>query len=102
MIDEFRRKFQRREYEYSLHAVDRSILKHIMHREIEESVASGEIIEDYPTDKYGPSCLIYGRTNANRPIHVQCTYPKNLKVKIITVYEPDPGEWIEYRTRRGA
>ena len=30
--------------------------------EIFLSVLHGEIIEDYPTDKPYPSCLVYGRT----------------------------------------
>ena len=71
MIEDIRLKFSRSEYEYSLHAVDQSILRHISHREAEEAIADGEIIEDYPTDKYGPSCLIFGRTTNGRPIHVQ-------------------------------
>jgi hypothetical protein len=83
-----------------LHAVDQSILKHITRREIEEALATGEVIEDYPTDKYGPSCLVFGVTSTSRPIHVQCTYPDNPKVKIITVYEPDPNKWIGFRVRR--
>jgi len=100
MIDEIRQKFQRQEYEYSLHAVDQSILKRITRREVEEAVASGQIIEDYPTDKYGPSCPIFGMTATGRPLHVQCTYPTRPKVKLITVYEPDPTEWIDFKIRR--
>ena len=64
MIEELRRKFRQQEYEYSLHAVDRSVLKRIMRREIEEALAVGEIVEDHPSDKYGPSCLVFGRTAA--------------------------------------
>lgn len=100
MIDEIRQKLQRQEYEYSLHAVDQSILKRITRREVEEAVTSGQIIEDYPTDKYGPSCLIFGMTAAGRPLHVQCTYPTRPKVKLITLYEPDPTEWIDFKIRR--
>jgi hypothetical protein len=44
MIEDIRQKFRRQEYEYSLHAVDQSILKHITRKEIEEAVATGEII----------------------------------------------------------
>ena len=62
MIQRIREKFRALHYEYALHTVDQSILKNISRREIEEAVASGEIIEDYPTDKYGPSCLIFGLT----------------------------------------
>ncbi|MEG4054235.1 MULTISPECIES: DUF4258 domain-containing protein [unclassified Microcoleus] len=35
---------------------------------------AGEVIEEYPDDKYSPSCLIFGLTIANRPLHVQCSY----------------------------
>ncbi len=100
MIDELRQKFRRCEYEYALHAVDQSILKHITRQEVEEAMVTGEVIEDYPTDKYGPSCLVFGVTSTNRPIHLQRTYPDDPKVKIITVYEPDPNKWIGFRIRR--
>jgi len=46
---------------------------------------SGEIIEDYPEDKYGPSCLIYGITREGRILHVQCSIEP---VWIITAYDP--------------
>ncbi len=100
MIEEIRQKFKRQEYEYSIHAVDQSILKHISRKEVEESIANGEVIEDYPTDKYGPSCLVFGKTSSSRPLHVQCTYPSRRLIKIITVYEPDPKEWVDFKTRR--
>ena len=37
--------------------------------EIFYSVLHGEIIEDYPSDKPYPSCLIYGDSFAGEPIH---------------------------------
>jgi len=100
MIEAIREIFRRREYEYSLHALDQSILRRISTREIEEAVEDGEIIEDYPADKYGPSCLIFGFTSDRRPLHVQCTYPQRIPVKVITLHQPDPGQWIEFRRRR--
>jgi Domain of unknown function (DUF4258) len=100
MIELIRELFRRREYEYSLHALDQSILRRISTREIEEAVEDGEIIEDYPADEYGPSCLILGFTSDRRPLHVQCTYPQRIPVKVITLYQPDPGQWIEFRRRR--
>lgn len=100
MIEEIRAKFRSGKYEYSLHAVDQSLLKGITRRDIEEAVGTGEIIEDYPTDKYGPSCLILGVTAKGRPLHIQCTHTTRERVKIITVYEPDSAEWRELRVRR--
>lgn len=39
---------------------------------IEAAIRDGEMIEDYPNDPRGPSCLIYGTTREGRPIHVVC------------------------------
>lgn len=38
--------------------------------EVENSVKTGEVIEDYPNDSRGHSCLILGFGEDNRPIHV--------------------------------
>jgi len=100
IIDELRRKFSRDEFEFSKHAVDRTILREISVQEIQSVISKGEIIEDYPDDKYWPSCLIFGITEQGRPIHIQCSYPSRPTVKVVTVYEPKPEKWIEYKIRR--
>ncbi len=46
----------------------------IRDEEVAESVLKGKIIETYPMDEPYPSCLIYGRTSDNRPLHVVCAY----------------------------
>jgi hypothetical protein len=100
LIDEIRRRVARGDFEFSQHAVDQAIIRHISVQELREVIAGGEVIEVYPDDKYGPSCLIFGRTSVDRPIHVQCSDPSRPTVKIITVYEPDPALWIEFKVRR--
>jgi len=100
LIDEIREKVTAGAYELSQHAVDQTILRDIDVDEVSESIAAGEVIEDYPADKYGPSCLVLGFTRAGRPLHVQCSHASRPLVKIITVYEPDPARWIDFRTRR--
>ena len=100
-LDEIQTKILRREYEFSKHAVDQSIIRDISVTEVEEAIASStEVIEDYPEDKYGPSCLILGFTNTGRPLHVQCSYPSRPLIKIITVYDPDPNLWVDFRIRK--
>ena len=89
------------EFEFSQHAVDQSIRRVIGVQELLETIASGKIIEDYPTDKYGPSCLIQGFSASGRPIHVHCSYATRPLVKIITLYEPDPTLWINHKIRKG-
>jgi len=66
--------------------------------EVEEVITRGEVIEEYPDDKYSPSCLIYGRTKKGRDLHVQASLPPT--VIIITVYEPKSSEWINYKIGR--
>lgn len=100
MIEQIRTKIQAGQFEFSKHAVDQSILRQISVQELREAIANGEIIEDYPEDKYGPSCLILGYTQAGRPLHIQCSYPFRPLIKIITLYEPDPVHWLDFRVRR--
>lgn len=101
LIQEIRVKIKRHHYEYSKHAVDQSIIRDISVAELENAITgTSEVIEDYPEDKYGPSCLILGYTKADRPLHIQCSYPSRPLVKIITLYQPDPELWIDFRVRR--
>jgi hypothetical protein len=101
MHEEIQGKILRRQYEFSKHAVDQSIIREISIVEMEEAISGrSEIIEDYSEDKYGPSCLILGFTKTGRPLHIQCSYPSRSLIKIITLYEPDPGLWVDFRIRK--
>jgi hypothetical protein len=62
-------------------------------------VEHGEIIEDYPEDVRGHSCLILGFSEGGRAIHVVCS-PKDEYLAIITAYLPDKDEWSDnFRVR---
>ncbi|HPG41222.1 MAG TPA: DUF4258 domain-containing protein [bacterium] len=100
MIVEIRNKISNDEFVFSKHATDQSVLRHIKVDEISQAILNGEIIEDYPDDKYGPSCLILGYTINNRPLHIHCSYPGRILLKIITVYEPSSQEWSDDKKRR--
>ncbi|MBD2620610.1 DUF4258 domain-containing protein [Microcystis flos-aquae FACHB-1344] len=68
--------------------------------EIETVVMTGELIESYPEDVRGQSCLILGFGENSRPIHVVCA-PKDEYLAIITAYLPDPSKWSSnFRRRR--
>jgi len=45
-------------------------LRKIEAEEIEQAICNGTIIEPYPDDPRGPSCLVLGLTNRDRPLHV--------------------------------
>ncbi|MFA4910583.1 MAG: DUF4258 domain-containing protein [Desulfobacteria bacterium] len=91
-------KIKSGKYRFSDHSVKRMIKRSITRQEIESAILAGEIIEEYPDDKYSPSCLIYGKTKAGRNLHVQISLPPS--VVVITAYEPGETEWIDYRVRR--
>ena len=95
MIESLRQKFALGQVEYSLHAVRQMVARNITTEEVTQTVLAGEVIEDYPRDKYGPSWLLFGRTENWRALHVQCTHPSRPRIKVITAYEPDPAEWDE-------
>ncbi|MYB00255.1 DUF4258 domain-containing protein [Candidatus Poribacteria bacterium] len=99
ILNEIRTKIRNGQFEFSQHATDQSIIRQIRVQEIREAIEQCEIIEDYPNDKYGPSCLILGFTRSRRPLHIQCSYPSRPLVKIITLYEPDPLRWINFKLR---
>ena len=68
--------------------------------EIRRVLEHGEIIEDYPEDARGHSCLILGRGESNRPIHIVCAHKEDY-LAIITAYIPGEREWTNgFKTRR--
>lgn len=92
----------RKEYWLTLHAeVERDADQITLH-EIEEALLSSntKIIEDYPNDPRGHSCLILGFTKEGLPIHVVCGVGEKDTLLIITVYRPDPDEWVDWQIRK--
>ena len=88
------------DYTLRWHALEQAEQREILLEEIEQALLAedSEIVEDYPEDTRGSSCLILGWTKRRRPIHVQVSYPPDMTV--ITVYEPDQERWTDFRVRR--
>ena len=99
-IEAIREKVSQGRFEFTQHAADQTILRRISVVEFRQTVASGEVIEDYPNDRYGPSCLVLGYTQAGRPLHIHCSHATRDLIRVITVYDPDPTRWLNFRTRR--
>ncbi len=78
---------------YTPHAIDQmnSETRMITAEDVERAISIGRIIEDYPEDKRGHSCLLNALVD-KRNIHVVCA-PKDEYLAIITVYIPHPGKW---------
>jgi len=67
--------------------------------DVRHVLEEGEIIEDYPEDIRGHSCLMLGKSADGRPIHVVCA-PKDEYLAVITAYIPDEAQWSkDFRTR---
>ena len=105
MLEQIVKCIQRGDYLYTWHArheMETEELGEIKDHEVVEAILGGKIIEDYPEDVPYPSCLIYGRTFEERPLHAVCAYTDDIgKVIIITAYEPSPDRWIDFERRRG-
>ena len=69
-------------------------------REVHMVVERGDLIEDYPEDARGHSCLLCGEGNGGRSVHVVCS-PKDDFLAVITAYLPSNSQWgDDGRTRR--
>ncbi|MGE0681400.1 MAG: DUF4258 domain-containing protein [Candidatus Binatia bacterium] len=95
---------RRSKYALSIHAERERQADKITIAELEEALRNCELIEDYPDDPRGESCLAVGFA-ANRPIHAVCALKHSPEeIFLITVYDPSqrPGKWADnYRRRRG-
>src|SRR2546425_2442150 len=98
-LEDVRKQLVAGDFEFSRHAFRRAVERNISEQEIREAGAQIEIIEDYPEEKYPPSALLLGFTAAGRPLHFQVSFAEMDLTKIITMYEPNPNEWLDYRKR---
>ena len=68
--------------------------------EVRHVLSDGEVVEDYPEDSRGHSCLLSGRGEDGRAVHVVCS-PKEEFLAVITAYLPSPEGWQDdFTTRR--
>lgn len=80
------------EYLYTLHADTERRDDGLSTADVEHAVLSGAILEDYPNDPRGPSCLVCGSTES-QPIHVVCGRNRSGWLVLITVYVPTLPKW---------
>ena len=82
------------------HADAETLAEHLSFDEVMYSVRYGEIIEDYPDDRPYPSCLIYGDTPTDDPVHSVWAYNRETgSAVLVTTYRPDPARWVNWRIR---
>ena len=78
---------------FRVHAIQRMFQRRIGVDDVRHVLATGEVIEEYPSDYPYPSRLVLGWCGS-RPIHVVMADNAEAQESIvITVYEPDPAHW---------
>ena len=91
---------RQRRYKTSHHAEVEREVEAITIDNIKTAILNGELLEDYPDDPRGHSCLMLGTAQDGRPVHVVLTILAQVEqVLIITVYIPSRPKWLDPRTR---
>jgi hypothetical protein len=88
------------EYIISRHAEVERLNDVVSISELEEALLCGTVIEDYPDDLRGSSCLVWGKS-AYRDIHVVCGRNRHDWLVIITVDLPTLPKWRSPSERNG-
>ncbi|MFQ6057247.1 MAG: DUF4258 domain-containing protein [Methanosarcinales archaeon] len=103
LIDKIKKAVMDEMVDFSIHAeyeMEHEEFGIIWVDEVLQAILNGRIIENYPDTFPLPTCLINGKTDIGRPIHVVCAYSEDEDITIIvTTYQPDPNLWIDYRRR---
>lgn len=100
VLEHIREQVRANKYEFSMHAEREREDEHILVRDLETSALSGELLEDYPDDPRGHSCLVLGFSQSGRAVHSVWGLLPDGRVRVITVYVPSPPRWVDARTRR--
>lgn len=98
-IDFIRSEIEGQCYEIALHADDERIADGLSITQIEEVLLNCEIIEQYPNDPRGESCLALGFIHGKIPVHVVCGRNPSGHLFLITVYIPTMPKWKNPYTR---
>ena len=80
------------EYLYTSHADQERRNDRLSIQDVEHVILQGSILEEYPDDPRGPSCLIHGSTGGT-PVHVVRGRNRSSWLVLITVYIPTAPKW---------
>lgn len=90
---------KKQSYEISLHADDERVAEALTISQLEFALLNCEIIEQYPNDPRGESCLTMGLTPEKTPVHIVCGRNPSGHLLLITVYIPTVPKWRDPYTR---
>jgi hypothetical protein len=104
-VGDIRRLVAAGRYEVSIHAQQERLDDDLDVTDVEQALLTGEILEEYPDDPRGESCLMLGFATG-RPVHVVLGWARRQAIRrrtlrVITVYIPQRPKWVDPRTRGG-
>lgn len=100
LFAKIRERVVAKEFQLSAHAEAEREAEEILLSDLIDSVVHGELLEDYPDDRRGHSCLILSFDASGQAIHTVWTILQDGRARLITVYLPQPPKWIDPRTRK--
>lgn len=95
-----RERIARGRWRISDHALQRCDERDLDAGDLVGCLVEGEVLEDYPDDPRGHSCLVLCRLSDGSSLHVVCGTDSDDWLVIITAYRPEGPKWVDERTRR--
>ena len=86
-------------YEISVHADNERLADGCTISQLEVVLSRCEVLESYPDDPRGESCLVLGFAPDGRAVHIACGRNRSGHLVLITVYLPTMPKWRDPRTR---
>jgi len=100
-FEKVRRAIVRGRVHVSEHAHDEAVEDSLSIVALIRGTATGEVIENYPDDARGPSCLVLHRADGGQQVHSVWAFDGGSgRAILVTVYRPDPGRWSDDFTER--
>lgn len=86
----------------SEHAYDEAVEDALSVVDVIDETRNGEVIEDYPSDPRGSSCLVLLTMDEDSPVHAVWSFDDGSgQAILVTVYRPDPSRWSDdFKQRR--
>jgi hypothetical protein len=100
LLQQIQTEIRDAEFSLTLHAQQQITSRRIPVGDIRAALLSSKatIIEDYPKDPRGPSCLIYGEVSG-MVLHIHISHPP--EIVVVTAYKPDLQNWeADFKTRK--
>ena len=94
-----RREVEAESYAISLHADEERVADHLTIRQVESALLNCVVLERYPDNRRGESCLVVGHTPEKQPVHIVCGKDGSGHLFVITVYVPCMPKWTDPYTR---